>query len=159
MDACLDTAVASFLLSPDTKNDKKGTAYVTTIYLIELDYLLLLDMYDIPATYSSSPLSQLNLDLRCCHKLMDVMLEKLKETEMFGPFMKQEMPLIPTLCRMEILGIGFDVPFLQGFKEKIEQRMAELSEEAHKLAGREFKLTSPQQVSKGIQCIISLLTC
>ncbi|HSX01929.1 MAG TPA: DNA polymerase I [Candidatus Saccharimonadia bacterium] len=59
-----------------------------------------------------------------------------------------EWPLIPVLGEMEIAGIELDVPFLEKLGAKLEKRIGELKTKVYDLAGEEFNLGSPAQLSQ-----------
>ena len=58
-----------------------------------------------------------------------------------------EMPLIPVLARMERAGIALDVDFLAGLALDGRQQIDALREEIYELAGEEFVIDSPKQLS------------
>lgn len=58
-----------------------------------------------------------------------------------------EMPLISVLAAMEKEGVGIDVPFFQEMSGDLKQRIAQLQNHIHKIAGREFNINSTQQLS------------
>ncbi|HEH9406627.1 TPA: DNA polymerase I [Aeromonas bestiarum] len=59
-----------------------------------------------------------------------------------------ELPLLPVLARMELLGITIDPKLLHQQSQEIELRLAELERQAHELAGQEFNLSSPKQLGE-----------
>lgn len=59
-----------------------------------------------------------------------------------------ERPLIPVLLGMEQAGVKVDAPLLKRLSAEFEKRMGELEREIHKLAGREFNVSSPKQLSE-----------
>jgi DNA polymerase-1 len=59
-----------------------------------------------------------------------------------------EWPLLPVLAEMEIAGVELDAPFLHGVGERLEQQAASLKEQVYHLAGEEFNLSSPAQLSQ-----------
>jgi hypothetical protein len=56
-----------------------------------------------------------------------------------------ETPLVPLLARMEVVGIRFD-GLKEGLHERVQEQLDRLSFFAHKVAGCEFNLASPEQV-------------
>ncbi len=54
---------------------------------------------------------------------------------------------MPVLAEMGALGIGFLKPAALAASEGIQARMLDLEREAHALAGQEFSITSPLEVS------------
>ncbi|WDO02167.1 DNA polymerase I [Aeromonas allosaccharophila] len=63
-------------------------------------------------------------------------------------FSEIELPLLPVLARMELLGTTIDPKLLHQQSQEIELRLAELEKQAHELAGQEFNLSSPKQLGE-----------
>ncbi|ASP38066.1 DNA polymerase I [Bacterioplanes sanyensis] len=57
-----------------------------------------------------------------------------------------EMPVMPVLCAMEETGALIDPDLLLQQSQHIEQRLAELEQQAHNEAGEVFNLSSPKQL-------------
>ncbi|WP_042061148.1 DNA polymerase I [Aeromonas allosaccharophila] len=63
-------------------------------------------------------------------------------------FSEIELPLLPVLAGMELLGTTIDPKLLHQQSQEIEVRLAELEKQAHELAGQEFNLSSPKQLGE-----------
>lgn len=59
-----------------------------------------------------------------------------------------EMPLLSVLSRMERGGVLIDAALLQLQSEFLTQRIGELEQQAHELAGKPFNLSSPKQLQE-----------
>ncbi|HEY6736593.1 MAG TPA: DNA polymerase I [Candidatus Saccharimonadia bacterium] len=59
-----------------------------------------------------------------------------------------EWPIIPVLGEMELAGIELDKDVLAKFGNRLERRIGELKEQIYQLAGEEFNLNSPAQLSQ-----------
>ncbi len=59
-----------------------------------------------------------------------------------------EMPLVPVLARMERVGVGLDTSVLAGLSADAEGSIDALRTEIHELAGGEFLVDSPKQLSE-----------
>ncbi len=59
-----------------------------------------------------------------------------------------ERPLVPVLARMERHGIRVDPGLLEVFAKELERQLDNLSREIHALAGEEFSIASPKQLSR-----------
>ena len=59
-----------------------------------------------------------------------------------------ERPLIPVLLGMETAGIKVDALKLKNLSSDFEKRLGELEVEIHKIAGREFNVSSPKQLGE-----------
>jgi len=75
------------------------------------------------------------------------MWPKLQKQE--GPlnvFQHIEMPLVPVLSRIERNGVKIDPTVLHNHSGELAQRLTELEQKAHELAGEPFNLSSPKQL-------------
>jgi DNA polymerase-1 len=59
-----------------------------------------------------------------------------------------ELPLLPVLIRMEEAGIAIDLAALDAVLVDIAARVKAAEEECHRIAGKKFKVGSPQEVGK-----------
>ena len=59
-----------------------------------------------------------------------------------------EMPLVPVLARMERNGIKIDLPLLDRLDASYIAELAELEQDIQRLAGTEFNINSPKQLSE-----------
>ncbi|MFM5243906.1 DNA polymerase I [Aeromonas media] len=71
-----------------------------------------------------------------------------KQPELAKVFTEIELPLLPVLARMELMGTTIDPKLLLQQSQEIEVRLAELERQAHELAGQEFNLSSPKQLGE-----------
>jgi DNA polymerase-1 len=67
-----------------------------------------------------------------------------------------EVPLIGILTEIETHGVLLDQPFLKKLSTEMEQQLAAIEAETHKLAGREFNLGSPKQLRDVLYSDMSL---
>ena len=84
-----------------------------------------------------------DVTLQLHHKLMSL-IEKEKNLKKI--FETIEMPLIPILMQMEMHGVLIDTQMLRSQSNELKQRIKQLEQEAYKLAGRKFNLSSPKQL-------------
>ncbi len=77
-------------------------------------------------------------------KLLDPQLAQFSLAELFRTI---EMPLVPVLAELEWQGIIIDTEFLRKLSESYKKRIEGITAEVWKLAGKEFNLNSPKQVS------------
>src|SRR5262245_40082527 len=59
-----------------------------------------------------------------------------------------ELPLVPVLVTVERAGVRIDLPRLQAQSQKVEQELAERTGKIYELAGSEFNINSPKQLSE-----------
>ncbi|MBI2635100.1 MAG: DNA polymerase I [Parcubacteria group bacterium] len=81
-------------------------------------------------------------------KLAPILKNRLIETETEKVFKEIEMPLIPVLAKMEIAGIKMDVKKINKLDDYLGKELKKLENEIYKLAGGEFNINSPQQLSE-----------
>ena len=76
------------------------------------------------------------------------LLNKIKEYEEEDLFNNIEMPLTEVLADMEISGIKVDKNYLENVRDELDLKIKKLEKEIYLLAGQEFNINSPQQLSK-----------
>ncbi len=76
----------------------------------------------------------------------EIILNALKEKELYDLYIDVEMPLEEILLDVETEGITIDKEQLKNQGEKIKSRLDELSEEIYMYAGEEFNINSPSQL-------------
>ena len=79
--------------------------------------------------------------------LRDLLQQELSEQGLVDLLYDLEMPLAAVLSRMERRGMTVDLDYLRDLSAEIGRRLVELEEKIHSLAGEEFNLNSPQQLS------------
>jgi DNA polymerase I len=66
-----------------------------------------------------------------------------------GELMEEiELPLVPVLREMELLGVRINLERLAGITARVQQEIEELEREIFRLAGDEFTIGSPQQLGE-----------
>ena len=63
-------------------------------------------------------------------------------------FFDMEMPLLKILANMELSGIEFNTTIFKGISEKITITLKNLEKSIYEMAGREFNINSPSQLSE-----------
>ncbi len=79
--------------------------------------------------------------------LRDLLKQELSEQGLGDLLYDLEMPLAAVLSRMERRGMTVDLDYLRDLSAEIGRRLVELEEKIYSLAGEEFNLNSPQQLS------------
>src|SRR5256885_10006908 len=72
----------------------------------------------------------------------------LAQDQLTGVYEQIEMPLIPVLIAMERAGVRIDGAALAAQSQKIEQELAERTAQIYAMAGGEFNINSPKQLSE-----------
>jgi len=80
--------------------------------------------------------------------IRDVLLPKLKELGLDELMTSVEMPLVPVLMRMEMLGAGIDVRRLRELSDSFKRQLDALEGSIYGVAGEEFNIKSSQQLGR-----------
>src|SRR5699024_81204 len=75
------------------------------------------------------------------------LIEGLKTNEQYELFLNLELPLAQVLAEMEHQGIKVDVEKLKEMDVEINGRIEVIEKRIHELAGEEFNINSPKQLS------------
>ncbi|MCK6205071.1 MULTISPECIES: DNA polymerase I [Bacillus] len=78
--------------------------------------------------------------------LRDKLEDELKENRQYELFYDLEMPLSLILADMESQGVKVDLERLQAMGEQINQKLGDIEERIHELAGEAFNINSPKQL-------------
>lgn len=73
--------------------------------------------------------------------------EEIRAKKLEELFLRIEMPLIEALSDMEIAGIKVDTEFLKNFNAKIVSEIKNIESNIYEIAGTEFNVNSPKQLS------------
>ncbi|MBU2541526.1 MAG: DNA polymerase I [Candidatus Omnitrophica bacterium] len=73
---------------------------------------------------------------------------ELEEKGMQQLFFDIEMPLLEVLADLEMTGVGIDRQILEALSKKVDRQINKLREDIIGLAGREFNINSPKQLSQ-----------
>lgn len=76
-----------------------------------------------------------------------VIESKLKENNQLDLYYKIELPLIYVLANMELVGMGVDRQGLVDYGKSLDGKIEELTKDIYWLAGEEFNINSPKQLS------------
>jgi DNA polymerase-1 len=80
-------------------------------------------------------------------RLKEVLSPKLEEKGLVKLFSEIEMPLVKVLAEMEMEGVKIDTKHLEGLSRMMGEDISKLEKEVYSLAGQEFNLNSPKQLS------------
>ena len=79
--------------------------------------------------------------------LMDSLEVQLDQNGLIEAFHEVEMPAVVSLAQMEMHGLGFSAKEYKRQSGILHERLSSLEVEAHQLAGRQFSLNNPEDVS------------
>jgi DNA polymerase I len=84
----------------------------------------------------------------CLHSLYTIIIDKMRPQHIEEVYNTIERPLLPVLARMEAIGVLFDTDKLQSTKDFVESKIKDLTQKIYSIAGEEFNLNSPKQLSQ-----------
>ena len=147
-----DTMIASYLLNPSGRQNS-----LSNLALEYLDYKMmpisdLIGSGKKQISFAQVPIKSASRysceDADFTLRLKEVLEPKLKQALLDNLFYEVELPLIRVLAEMEMTGISIDVDYLKELSEQMELELSKLARQIYKLAGKEFNINSPQQLSK-----------
>ncbi|MGQ9800284.1 MAG: DNA polymerase I [Candidatus Saccharicenans sp.] len=147
-----DTMVLSYLLEPNwgKHNLDKLAAYYLQEAKIPFDSLvgkgkkqLTIDL--VPVDRVSEYACQ---DAHLAMSLSQVLWPKIKARKLDRLYLDIELPLIEVLAEMEMAGVRLDLNLLRELGEELEKQLRRLEKQIYELAGQEFNINSPQQLSQ-----------
>ncbi len=146
-----DTMVADYLLDPGERNhslDDLASRYLNH-EKIKIEELIgtgrrQKGMDEVPlAKIGEYACEDADVPLR----LATILQERLDAEGLQRLFASLEMPLVHVLAEMEFNGIRIDIDQLRELGSRIRERLAELEQEIHNLAGHSFNVESPRQLA------------
>ena len=81
-------------------------------------------------------------------RLAPILTAKIREAELEKVYYEIELPLVPVLADIELVGMKVDGESLKTFSAFIAKELETLKEKITKIAGREFNIGSPKQVGE-----------
>lgn len=147
-----DTMVASYLLNPSKLNHN-----LDDISFEYLDHKMTTPIEELIGKGKSAvTMDRVGIEKVCnyCCEDSDVTI-RLKETlgkeiskrGLDKLFYDVEIPLIEVLACMEITGVSIDRDYLAGMSEEMEKKLSRLTKKIYEIAGEEFNINSPKQLS------------
>ena len=147
-----DTMIAHYILQPELRHNMDFLAEVYLNYrTIHIEELIgergkgQLNMRDLsPALICDYACEDADVTL----KLKHILEKELKKQGVEDLFYKIEMPLVRVLATMERNGARVDTEALRETSRLFTERMVQLENEIHALAGFPFNIASPKQVGE-----------
>lgn len=139
--------------------DKKTTMHALSkfnINLVGADFDVLLAYYLLVAgerdatianLYSTYNLQQDFLAVNL-FSLKETLETQLKESNLWNLYLNIEFPLIEVLYQMEVTGFKIDINTLDELASRYSQEILELTNTIKRLAGQDFNVNSPKQLSE-----------
>jgi DNA polymerase-1 len=144
-----DTMIASYLLNPNKPNH--------SLEEVSLEYLsyrkkTFMEVVKKRSSFSEVPLEDAVTyactDAHLAFELKEILFTKLGENDLANLYFTIEMPLISVLAGMEMAGVKIDSEKLAAISKELEREIEGLTRRIYFLAGEEFNINSPKQLSK-----------
>jgi DNA polymerase I len=149
-----DVMIAAYVLNPGTKTDFERLVFTELGEEPEAPVKngqLGLDMErpeDAAVKFSRQADYIWKLKEIYARKISEISQEQKGEHNLEKVFWEVEMPLVKILAEMEIAGVRLNTIIFKGISQKIEARIKSLEESIYKLAGTEFNINSPKQLTQ-----------
>jgi DNA polymerase I len=147
-----DSMIAEWLCNPDSRNlGLKNLAWVRLDHrMTEIEELIgkgrnQKSMAEVPIEQAAEYAAD---DAAVVLRLIPQLEADLEKAQAMRLFKEVEMPLVSVLADMELAGIALDTSFLSRMSQELSQRLGEVATQVYQLAGVEFNLNSPQQLSE-----------
>jgi DNA polymerase-1 len=144
-----DTMIASYLMNPNKPNH--------SLEEVALEYLsyrkkTFPEVLSKRRSFSDVPLEEAApyaCDDACLSlALKEILFEKLRENGLENLYFSMEMPLIYVLADIEAAGVKVDLSKLEGISKELERELEGITRRIYFLAGEEFNINSPRQLSR-----------
>ncbi len=149
---CFDTMLASYILNSDLRRhslDQLALSYFNKTKTSTEDLIgkgkKAITMAEVPIERVSKYCCE-DVDYTC--RLKNLLEKELKERKLSHLLHELELPVLRILASMEEHGIYLDTSFLDTMSVEITASIEALVKEIHTLAGEEFLVSSPKQLSQ-----------
>src|SRR5215210_5473023 len=136
VDAADDTLLAAYLIEPGRSS--YALEDLAAEYGVEL----------VPVPATDEETAALVRAAEIPRRLVDSLLARLEEKGATHLYRTVELPLTRVLADMEVAGVKIDTYRMGEITAGLEERVEELEQRAHELAGEEFMVGSTQQVAR-----------
>lgn len=147
-----DTILASYLINPQNRRHNLDTLTLEKFGVTKIPIEDLIGKGKKQISMNEVPLDQITQ--YCCEdvdytlKLKQVFEKELKEKNLENILFEIELPLLPVLVRMERNGIFVDKNKLLEMSKEINYQLHLIEGEIYSLAGKQFNINSPKQLSE-----------
>ena len=150
-----DTMLASYVINPEGSHNLTALCkeYLQDSKLIAQSYKdLVAKGQNISDLAIHTVANYCGMDVYTTFLLVAKLREKLENLDdqklLTKLLLEVEQPLEPVLAQMEYRGIRIDIAYLETLSQELENKLAVLEQTAYQVAGEEFSLSSPKQLSK-----------
>lgn len=144
-----DLQVASFLMNAERKNhDLEGLALTWLRHKMSSKSEALADVDSVAALDLPTATELLASRAHVIWLLREEIEKSIDEQDLGVVYREVDLPLVPILARMQLLGIGLDVQQLVDYGVELGDSIAKVQALTWEHAGREFNSSSPKQLAQ-----------
>ena len=147
-----DTMIAHYVLQPELRHNMDYLAEIylnyQTIHIEELIGAKGKDQGNMRNLHPKDIYEYACEDADITLQLKNILEEELEQQGLSSLYNDIEMPLVPVLAYMEKNGVCVDTNALKETSFSFTNRMKQIENEVHQLAGIEFNIASPKQVGE-----------
>ncbi len=141
-----DTKIAAYLINPMRRDySLEGLALEYLKEQVESEQKGLFEQTD-TSPETAAPIICREADL--IRRLIETLKPRLETQSLTKLFNEMEMPLVFVLSGIEQNGVKIDTGLLKKMSIELEKKLAEITEKIYTLAGGEFNINSPKQLSE-----------
>jgi DNA polymerase-1 len=147
-----DTMVASYLVTPSKRTHNLAEIASERLNHTMISYTDLTGKGKKQISFNQVPVEDAAVysceDADVTLRVMQPLLEDLKNMKLMDLFQEVEMPLVSVLADMEMAGIMLDTTLLDRLSSEMAVKIGDLEARIHREAGRDFNINSPRQLSQ-----------
>lgn len=144
-----DTMIASYLLNPNRPNHNLEEVAFEYLSYRKKTFPEVIgkrsSFADVPIEEATTYAAE---DAALAYELKEILFQRLKDEGLDWSYRNIEMPLIDVLIDMEMAGFMIDVEILRVMSKEIERELESIQRRIYFLAGEEFNINSPKQLSR-----------
>ena len=143
-----DTMLASYIANPEASHNLSDLS----LKYLNVSALSYTDLVPKGKTIADLPITDVadycGADVHTTYRLTPLLKTELAQyPDLEQLFNEVELPLEPVLAEMEYEGIRIDSEYLGNFSQQLKTDLKKIEAKAYELAGEEFNLGSPKQLS------------
>jgi DNA polymerase-1 len=150
-DIVFDTMVASYLINPSARRHNLDLVSLEYLGQKKIPLQELIGKGKTQKSFAEVPQKDAaeyaGEDADCTLRLWHLMRDRLQQMDLEDLSSRVEMPLVSVLSEMEMAGVQLDTDFLRRMSADMEKELDTLVREIYRMAGEEFNINSPKQLS------------
>ncbi len=147
-----DTMILSYLLEPNWGKHSLDRLAVHYLQESKIPFDSLVGKGKKQLTIDRVPVEQVTeyagQDAHLARRLSQVLWPEVKARHLDRLYEEIERPLIEVLAAMELWGVKLDLDLLTSLSVELEHRLQKLEKQIYEMAGQEFNINSPGQLSQ-----------